>query len=129
MIRKFSDEELSSRSPVWAALSNLFVDSDVYLLHAFIARELRQSAYTESELLEILRQEAGPTFFPNRLSIAGEWVGYDAAEARRLVVDYSRLPTPLKYLRRLISTGFVERVIADHWTAIMLRRAELEHGS
>lgn len=114
--------EVEKRAPVWAALSNLFLDTDIALLHAYIAKELAASPYADDELLQILRTEAGPTFGTNMFSIAGEWVGWSAAEARELVTGYLRLPSPLQWFRRFVTRGVVEHVIASDWPRIRALR-------
>ncbi len=117
-----TNDEIEARAPVWAALSNLFVDTDVSLLRDHIATELAASPYSDAELLQILRQEAGPTFFANLLSVAGEWVGWDAAEASAKVCGYLNQPPALRWLQRILSKGVVERVIATEWPSIRALR-------
>ncbi|HRO03246.1 MAG TPA: hypothetical protein PLS69_06540 [Terricaulis sp.] len=120
----FTESELERRSQVWAAMSELFIDSDVTLLHAHIARELRKHTYNDTELLHILVREAGPASYPNMLSVAGEWIGYEPAEARAIVLRYLRLPAPLRWLRRIAGAALVNGVIDAHWNAILMRKAE-----
>jgi hypothetical protein len=117
-----AEDDIGRRARVWAALSNLFVDTDVSLLRQHIASELAATPYTEAELLQILRTEVGPVFFTNLLSIAGEWVGWTPEEARPLVLRYLRSPPPLRWLRRHLSGAVVERAIADHWASIRALR-------
>ena len=126
MTSELSDEEMGRRAPVWAALSNLFLDTDIALLYQYIAKELAASSYTDEELLRMLRTEAGPTFATNMFSIAGEWVGWTAEETRELIGSYLRLPATLRWFRRLATRGFVEHAIASDWPQIRaLRDTEL----
>jgi hypothetical protein len=70
--------ELERRRPVWDALSELFLDTELQPEdHQRIARVLSASGYSESELEKILRHELGPILFPNFLSVTGAWAGFD----------------------------------------------------
>lgn len=122
MSESSAEDDIDHRARVWAALSNLFVDTDVSLLRQYIARELAAAPHADTELLLILRNEAGPVFFTNLLSIAGEWAGWTPDEARVLVLRYLRSPSPLRWLRRHLSRAIVERAIADHWSSIRALR-------
>lgn len=70
--------DLERRRPVWLAMSELFLDTELDLpaLHA-IARALRASGYTPQELERILSREVAPILRANTLSVAGEWTGFD----------------------------------------------------
>lgn len=72
--------ELERRRPVWGALSELFLDTELQPEdHRRIARILSASGYTTPELEQILRREIGPVLSPNFLTPAGEWAGFDLA--------------------------------------------------
>jgi hypothetical protein len=101
----------------------LFLDTDITLLHAYVATELAASPYSDEQLLHILRTEAGPTFATNLFSVAGEWVGWNAEEARGLVTAYVHSPSWLRLLRRLMTSRVVEHAINDHWQFIRPHRS------
>ena len=115
---KFSEPDLARRAIVWAAFSNLFVDTDISGLRNYMAQELAKSGYSDAELLEILRQEAGPAFAANLFSIAGEWVGWNEDEARTIVLTYFGWWPWRRWMRRLSTKPIVERAITDHWQFI-----------
>jgi hypothetical protein len=78
-----SESVVEKRMPVWSALSELFLDTELH--HADrerIAAMLAASPYSEEKLEEILRFEVTPTLRANLLSIAGEWAGFDEAWLR-----------------------------------------------
>ncbi|MNT04664.1 hypothetical protein D3C72_1392530 [compost metagenome] len=82
---KFEDI-VDERLPVWTALSDLFLDTE--LLGADIQRiaeVLAKSPYGVAEIADILRDEVLPAFAPNLLSLAGEWVPWSAAEVRGIM--------------------------------------------
>ncbi|SOD54994.1 DUF7079 family protein [Pseudoxanthomonas wuyuanensis] len=70
-------EQLLVRRPVWQALSDLYLDTDVDALHARVARVLAQSPYSLDVLWRILRDEVHPALRYNLSGVAGEWAGFD----------------------------------------------------
>jgi hypothetical protein len=82
------DAEVDRRKPVWAALSELWLDTELADGDLFrIAGAMRRSGYSVGELRDIYLYEVAPVVFPNLLSVAGEWAGFDEdwlfAEAAR----------------------------------------------
>ena len=69
--------DLDARRPVWEALSDLFLDTDITLSRDWRVRVLAASPYTLAELDAILRSEIYPVCIHNLFSIAGEWAGFD----------------------------------------------------
>ena len=69
--------DVQARSPVWEALSTLFLDTDVSLLREYRATKLAESPYTLEELEQILCDEVFRVCSLNFFSIAGEWAGFD----------------------------------------------------
>ena len=69
--------ELEARRPVWIALSELFLDTDVRIWYAAIAATLADSPYSEDELRMILDHELTPVLQANLLQVAGEWAAFD----------------------------------------------------
>jgi hypothetical protein len=70
-------EDIENRSPVWQALSDLFLDTDTSLSRDWRTRELARSPYSLEELEEILITEVYPACRANLFSVAGEWAGFD----------------------------------------------------
>ncbi|MEO0374565.1 MAG: hypothetical protein AAF329_08070 [Cyanobacteria bacterium P01_A01_bin.17] len=120
-------EELEQRSPVWDALSELFLDTERQPYnHQWIANTLAESDYTEEELERILRHEVAPILGTNLLSVAGEWQGFDQnwLVTQILQRSQSRLCLPS------ITGALIVR--SDEWKWIVrlvrAKRAELERG-
>lgn len=61
------------RRPVWIAMSDLFLDTDVRLSYVHIVRTLAASPYSLDELQRILKDEVTPVLQHNLLQVAGEW--------------------------------------------------------
>ena len=73
-----SDQELELRKPIWLALSELWLDTELMesdLDH--IASVMSQSRYSLDELRDIYLYEVAPVVYRNLLSVAGEWAGFD----------------------------------------------------
>lgn len=89
--------ELEQRRPVWEALSDLFLDTELQPHEQqWIANTLAESSYREAELEWILRHEVAPILGANLLSVAGEWAGFDQdwLASRILERAQSRLRLP-----------------------------------
>lgn len=69
--------DLARRRPVWQALSELFLDTEVDALLPSLAQRLAASAYSEAELDWILRRELQPLLQWNLFPAAGVWDGFD----------------------------------------------------
>ncbi len=73
-----TDPKIDERLPVWQALSQLFLDTELQEGDfARIADVLASSPYSEDKIEEILRFEVTPACHWNLLSVAGEWVGFN----------------------------------------------------
>lgn len=70
-------ENLDERKPVWEALSDLYLDTElqehdfIYIVSQFIG-----SPYTINEIKEIDQYEVFPVLYSNVLIPAGEWAGF-----------------------------------------------------
>src|SRR5436190_10451458 len=73
----FLESEIAGRRPVWIALADLFLDTDVRMSYPYIARTLAESPYSMEDLRRILDDEVTPVVQGNLLSVAGEWAGFD----------------------------------------------------
>lgn len=71
-------EQLRQRKPVWLALSELWLDTELQQ-HDFerIARTMADSGFSMEQLREIYLVEVAPVASSNLLQIAGEWCGFD----------------------------------------------------
>jgi hypothetical protein len=83
----FDYETVHERTPVWIALSDLYLDTDSRLSYAYIARTLAASKYKIEELHAILLEEVAPVVEFNLLQVAGEWAGFDEKWLLREILD------------------------------------------
>lgn len=111
-------EEIQRREPVWIALSDLFLDTDVSLFDERISRALRDSKFGADEVEHILREEVGPVLYLNLLDVAGEWACFPSERVKSEVAKYLSLPTPLRIAQRALSSAVVEGVIRTDWPRV-----------
>jgi len=72
-----NETELERRRPVWAALAELYLDTEVRPLVVNAAAACLSSGYSDQELQTIWRHEVSPVLAKNLRSPAGEWAGFD----------------------------------------------------
>ena len=110
-----TDDERDRRLPVWLALSELFLDTQLQADdYRRIARTLSASGFDMDELHRILEAEVAPAFVGNLLSVAGEWAGWSEDEVRRHVERQLRSARPMRRLRRFLAGSHVR----DEWAKI-----------
>jgi hypothetical protein len=116
------ESEIERRKPVWAALSDLWLDTEFTeddLLR--VAGVMKRSGYSVNELREIYLFEVAPVVFPNLLSVAGEWAGFNEewlfAEATKRAQKRSLI------LRALVRLGVGKRIMTfateRHWEKLV----------
>jgi hypothetical protein len=81
-----SAADVERRRPVWHALSELFLDTELQPDdYRLIAGVLRRSGLEPDALREILESEVAPAFKFNLMQIAGEWAPWTEQEAHDIV--------------------------------------------
>jgi hypothetical protein len=76
-----SPEEIERRRPVWRAMSDLFLDTEVRGNVPFVARACAESGYDDTTLARIFWTEVFPEAIGNLLSVCGEWCVLELDEA------------------------------------------------
>ena len=107
-------DDIDARIPVWVALSDLYLDTDVTLSYDHIVRTLAASPYPLDALHEMLMYDVHPALYMNLMSVAGEWAGFDEAWLLERIEAVRRQPR----WRRRISHWFV-RDIGVQWRALV----------
>src|SRR3954447_14108020 len=96
--------EIERRKPVWIALSDLWLDTELTEVDLRrIAEVMRRSGYEVEELRQIYHFEVAPVVFPNLLSVAGEWAGFEEEWLVNEVTKQARSRN--RVLRALVSLG------------------------
>lgn len=105
--------DLERLRPVWVALSDLYLDTELQPHHYdWISSVILESGCTADEVEHILRQDVSPALSSNLVSVAGVWAGFDE--------DWL-VKTILK--RRSCRTGVVRgwfslSIIPDEWDVV-----------
>lgn len=107
-------DDIDARIPVWVALSDLYLDTDVTLSYDHIVRTLAASPYPLDALHEMLMYDVHPALYMNLMSVAGEWAGFDETWLLERIEAVRRQPR----WRRRISHWFV-RDIGVQWGALV----------
>jgi len=118
----FDSETLSIRKPLWVALSDLFLDTELqeYDL-AFIAKKMHESGYSIDELYDILILEVFPVCIANLHSVAGEWAGFDEEWVAKTILSAKR---PNRFRRWMNNRHFW--MIEKNWEDLVRRFNELQ---
>jgi hypothetical protein len=75
--RRLSDAEIGARLPVWDAIADLFLDTEIdERARDHVARTLATSPFSMNELDAIYRHEVAPVVHANLKIVAGEWAGF-----------------------------------------------------
>ena len=113
---------LDARVPVWLALSDLYLDTELDERdHARIAEVLARSGYSVHQLEEILYREVHPALISNLLSMCGEWGGFDREWLTNRILARDRE----RWGVALIVAKWLTR---SDWCLIRIRVVELLRG-
>lgn len=86
-----TSEDLCNRRPVWEALSELFLDTELQPADfQRLGRTLAASSYKLDEIEEILYGEVYPVCIWNLRCVAGEWAGFDSDSLQEAILNYQR---------------------------------------
>lgn len=104
--------DIERRLPVWHAMSDLFLDTELQAEgYRRIAEVLDVSRYSSAELRSILENEVAPAFASNLLSVAGVWAGWSKEDVREIMLRsrHRRYIQPLSWLKRLTYRRHIDR--------------------
>lgn len=115
---KLTEAELVTRKPIWVALSDLFLDTDVTLSYDYIVRVCAESRYTTEELKFILDNEVAPAVSDNLLSVAGEWAGFDEEWLVNTIINTSTKSSIGSFFFKPAKNIGFRKYILSHWENI-----------
>ncbi len=116
------ETEIERRKPVWAALGELWLDTELTQNDLQrIAGVMKKSGYSVSQFRDVYLFEVAPVVFPNLLSIAGEWAGFNeewlfdeaAKRARRRSVSLRA------FVRIGVRTWLMTYATERHWDRLV----------
>ncbi len=117
-----SNKELKRRKPVWIALSDLWLDTELSDSElSYIASVMDESGYSIEELRSIYMDEVAPVVYTNLLSFAGVWDGFNE---KWLVDEITELLCKQNIFIRLKHKA-MRRIMLyateDHWKELVSR--------
>jgi hypothetical protein len=101
-----SAEEIERRRPVWQAMSDLFLDTEVRWDVPFVARACAECGYDDATLERIFWAEVFPEAIGNLRSVIGEWCLLELDEAA--LIRRAGTSQKSRFLRRLFGADMVE---------------------
>ena len=105
---KFDTAILNTRKPLWVALSNLFLDTELDEKNlVYIAKKMHKSPYSLNEIDDILMLEVFPVCIANLHSVAGEWAGFDENWLEETIIAAKR-PNRFRQWRNRRSFWMIE---------------------
>jgi hypothetical protein len=111
-------EDIERRLPLWVALSDLFLDTEMgRLWYPSIVKAIRNGGFTVAEAKQILIEEVGPVFAPNLLSVAGEWAGFPDDFVRDRVSAYLNR-AGWRPRRQLVTGRMIDTVVKECWPEV-----------
>jgi len=112
-------EEIKIRRPVWIAMANLYLDTDVRLWYALIAQELAESPFSLEQLEAILSDEVGWVIAPVFPQIKGidfrGRIGHRNSATGSDEMDASLIEACLERTNRLLS-----ETPEPHWSSVAI---------
>lgn len=113
----FDTTTLRVRKPLWVAMSDLFLDTELQDFHfIFIAKKMHESGYSLDELEDILMLEVFPVCIANLHSVAGEWAGFEEEWVINAIVAAKR---PNRFRRWMNRRSFW--MIQNDWESVVRR--------
>jgi hypothetical protein len=120
-MKQLSEEEIKRRIPVWEAISDLWLDTELGENGVlYIARVLAESGYSLEEIDKIYAEEVAPVVYMNAYSVTGVWTGFDSVWLKEEILKKTRrhfiisdLPI-IKQIKIKIITYSVE----DNWKSV-----------
>jgi hypothetical protein len=135
MRRILLPQDLKDRQPVWEALSEFWLDTELQEFQLNdIARVLAQSPYSFTEIKAIHLYEVAPSVSANVFSTAGVWSGFDANWLLECCkANVLRRDSVLWRARQWLQRPVVWFFTAHYWRQIAprvqaLRRSAAESG-
>ena len=112
--------ELERRKPVWKALSEFYLDTELQASdYDFIAKVVSSSGFTLGELKAINRFEVFPFLINNLLSPAGVWTAFDESWLyEKCVKAYKKKDYALVRLKNFIAYSLFGGMMKKQWREI-----------
>ncbi len=117
-------DDVDARRPVWSAFADFYLDTDTTGFEPSAAAVLASSAYTLDELRAILLDEVHAALYPNLVSVAGEWAGFEADWLAARILEQQATPRWRRPRGRLL-----RGTAASIWTSLEPRIRALREAT
>lgn len=118
----FEDADIPTRKPVWLALSDLWLDTELQPGDLErIGSILHESGYSISVLREIYLFEVAPIVSSNLRCIAGEWAGFDEDWLFESIIRHGRKRRPFRRFFTAMGVGkwIMTYATERHWVKLV----------
>jgi hypothetical protein len=117
-----TQEQCQARLPIWQALSELFLDTELQpYQYAYIARTIREQSLSVQEAEAILWQEIFPVMATNLIQVAGEWAGWtDQWFLKNMPAHLEKSRQPLNQLFFWLPKKLVRKEIEREWQTVLV---------
>ena len=123
MIAPLTPRQIERRAPLWSALTELFLDTELTDDDIDrIATTIAQSGWSARDAEAILASEIAPAFFWNLLSATGEWAGWSDATVQAIVLRRLARSRPRRWLDTVFAR-LARRRYAAEWRQVVDRMA------
>lgn len=126
---RFSPEMIVSRLPVWKALSDLFLDTELLPRdYRYVASQLQDSGLDLTEIEGILWDEVFPALGDNLRIVSGEWADFSEEWLRERIPAVANGSQSGMGVYGLMSRKAAREIIAEAWAEVCkyLRQQENE---
>lgn len=114
-----SENDIEKRFPVWEALSDLFLDTELdEAAHQYISKVILASGYAPEEIHNILWKEVFPAVGDNLRCVAGEWAGFDREWLKERILLVKAQQSPSFSGVGLISVKALIDITRQEWAAV-----------
>ncbi len=125
-----NDVEIARRLPLWWALSDLLLDTDMpHVWGPYIVRTMREGGFALGDAHEIFLDEVGPAFYFNLSIVTGEWAGWEEEYVRRMVVARLRRPAWMRRIGERSRRATLQDVWDHTLPYVQAALAELDAGA
>lgn len=115
-------KDLADRRPLWWALSDLFLDTELEeLSYNYIARTCVDSPYSPQECEEILWDEVYPVCIANLFSMAGVWGAFDQEWLENQIIRHVSTWRFRFWKRFGLKPPLLGRIVLSDWHEIQSR--------
>jgi hypothetical protein len=118
-VMMLSDDEIERRRPVWLAVSELWLDTELDENDLErIAAVMSLSGYSLDELRGIYLHEVAPVVYLNTLSMTGAWAGFDEGWLYNKIMREVRRAGPMRRFLHTLKKPLMTYATESLWRVL-----------